>query len=283
MFSNGIIRIGFIYGSIYILLFILILLVEIVVFIPRLLGASFMYHDALLYYFGIIPVRFAGLILPWLREGTADFSSSYVTMGHVGFSLLGILITVVAFIVVFLIIDLCIMLLWNPGVKRRNRPIIEKNKLVMIENDKIYKAWDKSEDCARYLARISELENQVAQCDRYICTTTIVHNEFKVENTLKWLVYYIETGRARNLTEAINKMDDDIIKNRMLEIEEERLWVQQCEAEAAERAAEYAWQSNHNSELAIEEAERASKEAERASKLASSAAFVSIINTLYDD
>ena len=191
--------------------------------------------------------------------------------------LIGIVISVLAIIVVCFVIDSLIAIIRKPIVKKHNKASWKSYKDASEKNDMLVLEWKHSRDFSKRLAQIDSLNKKIAYCKKYINEDRTVHKEFKSIKNIELLIYYIETNRAKNLTDAINKMDDYAHKQRMESLEEARLYEEERTRIAAEKAEIYARQTAYNSSIAADEAERAADEAERAADYEKARAWIEFL------
>lgn len=120
----------------------------------------------------------------------------------------------------------------------------EKDRKASAAERKVYEEYYpkavalKKKTLQRYERAIAEMEEEIDKCTATIRSSTVVHPDYKNEESLNIILYYIEHGRADTVKEALNEYVHDcqfqVINRRMERLERRVARLESAVVEAIE-------------------------------------------------
>jgi len=238
-------------------------------FLVLIMSGLFPSFRTILYFLGFLPVLASRLVFPQDRIDFCRDSAHH----YLDYVFIGIVAIVGVTLVVSIVIDIFAMIALNASLGIRNEKIKTRNAYIIYANEGTLEEWRKTTEYKTAVSGIDVLNQEIQKCNQRINSNHILHTSFKNQETVGRLVYYLERGEARDLTDAIKWM-------RTLDNQEaervERLQELQRQTRASEIAAEYSRQAAHNSNLAAHKAGEARDFAELT-------AWITVIDVFFDD
>jgi len=180
-------------------------------------------------------IPFIGLIREGLYESIRWFSVEEAAEG-----LYAVLIVVISipimFIVPSFILDIILIPMRKATNKLHNASIFKKNKEIEASKINALESWTRSNEYQNKIRSIEEVKSSIVKSEQAIMNNNIVHSSLKNRDSVVRLIDILETGRAYDLTSAINKMDEDRHNERLEQMQWEAMYREEQEAER--RAAE---------------------------------------------
>jgi len=144
-------------------------------------------------------------------------------------------ISVVTIVSLF-VLDILLIPIRSATISQYNASILKKNKETETLKIKALENWARSAEYGKITRHISEVKANINKTDEAIKNNNILHSSLKDRDTVVRLINILETGRAMNLVDAINKMDEDIHNEKLEQMQWEAIY--RAEEEAEKRAQE---------------------------------------------
>ena len=155
------------------------------------------------------------------------------------------LITSVMLILFLFVLDMFLIPFRSKAEKQYNASIIGQNEGIEKAKIKALEEWTSSTEYKGITAEISRAKSRIERSEQDINSNWVVHSSLKDEDTIIRLINILETGRATDISSAINKMDEDKHKERLeyMQMEanyraEEEARLRADEARSAQRRTE---------------------------------------------
>ena len=147
------------------------------------------------------------------------------------------LITSIIVIVFSFIVDVLLIPIRSTTTNQYNNNILEKNEEIEASKIKAFEDWTSSTKYNEIINSISRVKSRIEKSEQDINASVIIHSSLKDEDTVIRLINILETGRATDITNAINKMDEDKHNERLEYMQMESIYRAEEEAKYREQEA----------------------------------------------
>lgn len=290
----AILKMLWIYFLVYIVVAIVLSIIDIILILP---GWLFGFRAGLLSAFNTImyvltlPAVGLGRFLLWLfspwaesmsmlaffREAITDVGTDYaLDWDFIALSLGVVFISSIVVVISLIVLDIFLIPIRSAGIKRYNAEVLRENEEIKVRRIKALESWASSLEYEGMVRSIEEINAIIQKSEQAINDNRIVHGSLKSVDKVGRLINILETGRASNLENAINRMDEEIRNERLEQLQWEA--IRRAEEEA-ERRAEDARVAQVRAEALLAEI---SDNTERTARTADAIFWMGVIDLLED-